>query len=455
MTSTHYLFDDLRRRYPLFRVEPWKLELHNKSLSVVFSYHIPPEIRFTSRFEFNFPQSLNLPEPDVLTPFLSALCAVDALSYWKCCCSPKLEFEAAPLANVNWWQKLYYKGTSEFRFVNAIPASLEEFVRIEAEAPTHPAPSATLKGNLIPVGGGKDSVVTLDLLKSLSKESNVFILNPREASVETAELAGYPRSEHIHASRPIDPALLELNSRGYLNGHTPFSALLAFAAALAARCAGRANIILSNESSANEGNLPGFDVNHQYSKTFEFEQAAAKYLRDACCPQINYFSFLRPLNELQIAQRFAACPAQFTAFRSCNVGSKSNAWCGKCPKCLFVYILLAPFLSSEELISIFGRNLLEDPELKSMLFELTGQAGMKPLECVGTHEEVCAALDEIADQYQEDSPLLVREYTSSLRPKASSIEALLKAHNEKHLVPQQLLPLLDQSRSAVSAEPVS
>ena len=39
-------------------------------------------------------------------------------------------------------------------------------------------------------------------------------------------------------------------------------------------------------------------------------------------------------------------------FKSCNVGSKSIPWnwCCDCPKCLFVYIILSPFLTKEERI---------------------------------------------------------------------------------------------------------
>ncbi|MCB0346773.1 MAG: hypothetical protein KDD66_16775 [Bdellovibrionales bacterium] len=447
LAKNQRLFEKLRTRFPVFQVEPWNLRRSSNGFNVCFNYSISEETSFSSSFDFSFPQGAKLPEYDDLTPYLAALCAIDALSYWKCCCSPTLNFSAAPLADPGWWQQLFYNGTSEFRFVNGITVSAEEFVTIAAAAPAKPNDRAQLSGHLIPVGGGKDSVVTLELLKEEKADSTVFIFNPRDASLLTAEHAGFPSSSHVHVKHPIDPKLLELNELGYLNGHTPFSALLAFAAAISARCTGRKNIILSNESSANEGNLSGSDVNHQWSKTFEFEQLAAEYLRLHCHPQLNYFSLLRPLNELQIAQRFADCPHQFTAFRSCNAGSKNNSWCGKCPKCLFVYISLAPFLSSEELSSIFGRNLLEDPELEPILFQLTGQGGIKPLECVGTHEEVCAALKEIADQYYDEPPLLVRKFMESDYPKSASIETLLGAMNEDHLVPQPLIALLDDSRN--------
>lgn len=423
-------------------MHPWRLAAGPRELKVSFSYEIEPEIRFSSAFTFSFPDDLPLTDERALEPFLSALAAVDALSYWKCCCPPTIEFSGA-LAAPDWWRKLYYNGLSEFRYLNGIEIGAEEFVELHCAAPDgQVAAPGALSGNLIPVGGGKDSAVTLEILKPLHAHNTAFILNPLPAALRTAECAGYPPEAQIRVTRPIDPALLELNAAGYLNGHTPFSALLAFSAALAAAVSRRKNIILSNEASANEGNIRGSDVNHQYSKTFAFEKLVADYISTNLHPEMRYFSLLRPLNELQIAQRFARCKHQFSAFRSCNAGSSNDAWCGKCSKCLFVYICLSPFLSSERLAKIFGRNLLADPELEPLLLQLAGIQGIKPFECVGTHEEVCAALNEIAEQYQTQAPRLVKTFLKRNSSDAKSIEALLAARNDQHLVPPAFLKLL-------------
>ena len=65
-------------------------------------------------------------------------------------------------------------------------------------------------------------------------------------------------------------------------------------------------------------------------------------------------------------------------FKSCNVGSKKDIWCGSCPKCLFVYIILSPFLNEDELNEIFGENLLNKIELLDTFKQLSGIYKNKP-----------------------------------------------------------------------------
>lgn len=178
------------------------------------------------------------------------------------------------------------------------------------------------RGVLVPIGGGKDSAVTLELLRSAGVPLYAYIINPRGATVHTTEVAGLDAAHVMRVKRTLDKNMLELNKQGYLNGHTPFSALVAFSSVIAARI----------QSSANESTVQGSTVNHQYSKSFKFEED----------------------------------------FRSCNAGSKTDSWCGHCPKCLFVYLILSPFLAREEVRKIFGRDMLEDVALRPVLEQLTG-----------------------------------------------------------------------------------
>ena len=134
--------------------------------------------------------------------------------------------------------------------------------------------------------------------------------------------------------------MLELNRQGYLNGHTPFSALVAFSGIIAARMHGLSMVALSNESSANESTVQGSTVNHQYSKSFKFEEDFHYYQNTYLRGSAYYFSLLRPLSEFQIARYFAGQKQYHGIFRSCNAGSRTDSWCGHCPKCLFVYLIL-------------------------------------------------------------------------------------------------------------------
>jgi UDP-N-acetyl-alpha-D-muramoyl-L-alanyl-L-glutamate epimerase len=279
------------------------------------------------------------------------------------------------------------------------------------------------------------------LLKRAGFSVIPFILNPREASLGTAGAAGFSEPEILTMQRTIDPALIKLNDQGYLNGHTPFSALLAFVTLLAARISGAGHIALSNESSASEVTIPGSDVNHQYSKSFEFENDFRTYISTHVCPDINYFSFLRPLNELQIAQIFSAFPQHFDTFKSCNAGSKTNSWCGKCPKCLFVRIILAPFIKEERLIAIFGNEILNDPELIPILNELTGMTDEKPFECVGTIDEVNAALSRlIVDKDTGSLPLLLDYFKKNGRVE----EGAFREHLNQFDLQNNLPPIFEK-----------
>jgi hypothetical protein len=214
------------------------------------------------------------------------------------------------------------------------------------------------------------------------------MLNGIPASQRTIVQAGFSLEKSINVTRKLDPVLLELNAKGYLNGHTPFSALLAFVTLFAAVLYKKCDIALSNESSANEATIPGTNINHQYSKSFEFETDFRAYYQRYITSEVNYYSYLRSCTESNIANVFSTLPHHFLSFRSCNVGSKTDSWCCNCSKCLFVWIILSPYLSVEQLIAIFGKNLGADFHLLEDFNKLCGLTPEKPFECVGTIEEV-------------------------------------------------------------------
>ena len=265
-------------------------------------------------------------------------------------------------------------------------------------------------------------------------------MNPRGATVECARVAGFPIDEVLVIRRTIDPTLLDLNAKGYLNGHTPFSAMLAFYTRLASKLSGIPNVALSNESSANESTVLGTSVNHQYSKSLEFEDDFREYclnellldclsagtvniqaIKQSSNQAFRYFSFLRPLSELQIAMLFSRFTAYHDVFRSCNAGSKQDIWCGHCAKCLFAYIILSPFIEPARLNRIFGKSMLDDTSLELEFRQLIGEAETKPFECVGTVSEVRQAL----------SMALKRWYKAGRRP--ALLENLESLENLEHL----------------------
>lgn len=383
-------FQDFRKNYPEFCYEGYHWEIFENELSIIYYFSIG-SYKFESKYRFPISDRFSL-TTDILENLVFHIGLCEVISYWKTTCSPIIRIKPFCLNNqqILWWKRLFYNGLGEFRYLNGIKCSEEDFVNIKFDTNETTKPFSMLenKGILIPVGGGKDSAVTLELLKEMHQQKFTFTLNQSPSEERTIKQAGYDSKLHINVRRTLSPILLKMNDEGFLNGHTPFSALLAFVTTLVAALNQLQFIALSNESSANESTIPGTNINHQYSKTLEFEKDFREYSHKNLSKDIEYFSFLRPINEMEIAKIFSRYPQHFQTFRSCNIGSKKDEWCGKCSKCLFVWIIFSPYLSTETLIKIFGKNLEEDSELMEDFQKLTGIAKEKPFECIGTIDEV-------------------------------------------------------------------
>jgi hypothetical protein len=412
-------FSELRTEYNVFTYNSYIYRITEIGLEIEFSFKIDDFIEFNPRIIIPNHKSIdfNRISDNMLSQLVFNIGMVELISYWKAICPKRVVINDYYLSEkqIAFWKKIYYHGLGEFFYLNGISISMDDFMQIEVKENAKKLIIESLdveESALIPVGGGKDSVVSLEILKGL-KGNMALIMNPRGASSATANIAGLEQ-DTVVVKRFLDKKLLKLNEQGFLNGHTPFSALLAFVSVLAAAVTGKKYIALSNESSANESTVVGTMVNHQYSKSLEFEADFREYVRESLTTDIHYFSLLRPLSELQIASIFAKNSSYFNDFRSCNVGSKTNIWCGKCSKCLFTFIILSPFLEPKVLVEIFGNNLLDDSELKLYFDELTGVAELKPFECVGTVDEVNIALCLAMKMYDAELPYLLNIFKESV-----------------------------------------
>ena len=215
---------------------------------------------------------------------------------------------------------------------------------------------------------------------------------------EPAAVTGLPV---VRAEREIDPQLLRSAELGFLNGHVPVTGILSAIAVLAAALEDRDAVVMSNEWSASVPTLQhqGRPVNHQYSKSADFEAGFRGVLAASQAPMPEYFSWLRDRTELWVGREFAALEAYHGSFRSCNKAfytdpaRRLDHWCGQCDKCCFIDLILAPFLPATTLSRIFNQagEPLEDPELAGKFRALLG-AGAKPFECVGEVNECRAAV---------------------------------------------------------------
>lgn len=411
----------LREKYPVFHFDHFIYTINQNDIHVQYFYH-SEEIVFNPTIKIQFGKYLSQNIfPESIEGFLFNIGLIELISYWKCVASPIVEIHPFTLnkEQENWWKKLYYNGLGEYFYQNTITSSQNDFLNFQYDQNAKPyssllfEPISNSNRVIIPIGGGKDSVVTLEHFLYNQKDVIPFIINPRGATLDCAKVAGFETLHDIFViHREIDPLLIQLNQKGYLNGHTPFSAMLAFYTALVGFITNTREIALSNEASANEATIPGTDINHQYSKSLEFEQDFQKYVQKYMNDSVHYFSFLRPLSELEIAEKFAQYKQYHPVFKSCNAGSKENKWCCNCPKCLFAYIILSPYLSTNELVDIFGEDLLNKPSLNPYFEELTGIADVKPFECVGTIEEVNEAIRMIIP-YQKDKYLIQNYITKT------------------------------------------
>ncbi len=344
------------------------------------------------------PASVAAADPDVVEPIARLLHLAAALSYFKAFAPARITVPSGLTHQERHFvTEVLINGLGEFAYVNNLP----EVFDTPIEAPDRPDTTGTAPEVLEPsrllvaVGGGKDSIVSIETLKAEGYEIGLFSVNSYQPIEATAEVAGVPLES---AKRALDPTLFELNKQGAPNGHVPVTAVNSLIAILSAQALGFDAVVFSNEASSSFGNVAwaGRNVNHQWSKGIEFERLLRASL-PAESPQ--YFSLLRPLSELRISRRFAMLTDYHPVFTSCNRAFKlaeadRTSWCGDCPKCRFVFVSLAPFLSREELLRIFnGRDLLADESQFEGFLDLLALDGLlKPFECVGEPSEVKVAI---------------------------------------------------------------
>jgi len=498
----------LRKKYPRFVYENFDWKIGKKDLKISFNFRIESAENRSSHIYFkpkviiknidkNQIERVGVEFRRVLDNLIFNLGLIEILSYWKATCSPEIEIKAGYLnkEQIKWWKDLIKKGMGQFFYENKINFRKPSFLKIKSLPRsdlcqidrgrtcgkiTEVRPVAKLKNKvLVPVGGGKDSVVTLEILSSFAKASafdkssadkskdkekiQCLALNPTRASKKIMKIARCKSS--IIVERKIDKKLLELNQKGFLNGHTPFSAYLAFLSVLITALFEFKYIAFSNERSSNEGNVKylGIIINHQYSKSFDFEKKFREYSQKYLTSGVQYFSFLRPLYEIQIAKIFSKYPQYFNAFLSCNEAYKTYSgkkkptrkWCGKCSKCLFVFVSFYPFIE-EKAIRIFGKNLFADKNLLPLMLQLIGEEKFKPFECVGTKKESLVAFYLNWKKYTGLTgvklPFLLKYFQNKVLAKYPDLEKeskkIMNSWNKNHFLPKKFEETLKKTISS-------
>jgi UDP-N-acetyl-alpha-D-muramoyl-L-alanyl-L-glutamate epimerase len=393
---------------------------------------------------------------------LRLLHLVAGVSYYKAAVPPTIAINSYSIDadTAELLETIYLNGLGEFAYRNGLdlhgrivfplggpsgPTGTDSPVSVfGTETPHTRADSLGLREHaLVAIGGGKDSLVSIEALRSIGVEQSVTWIGGSQLIKACAERTALPT---LNIGRQLAPELFEYNRQGAWNGHIPVtavnSAILVFAAVLL----DADQVVFSNERSASYGSMieGTGEVNHQWSKGWAFEQAFGDYVQRHVAADLKYYSLLRPLSELAVARQFAKTDRYDAHFSSCNrnfhiLGERPvNRWCGVCPKCHFVFLALAPFMSKPRLVGIFGRNLLDDVAQIGGYDALLEYQDHKPFECVGEGRESRAAMASLSERPEWREDEIVERFAREIRPQLSPIEqqiAPLLIIDDEHRVP--------------------
>ncbi|MDX8151912.1 hypothetical protein SK069_09940 [Patulibacter brassicae] len=341
---------------------------------------------------------------------------------------------------------VYTLGLGEFAYVNRLDVRERGAWPAADDGGPGDVPRLAPTGRtLVPIGGGKDSVVALEVVQRAGRDAVCFSVGTAGPIVASIAASGRP---HALARRTLSPTIGEVNANGALNGHVPVTAIVSTIALMAAVLHGADAVAMANERSASEGNLvwQGLEVNHQWSKGAAFEAAYREVLGEELVAGLDYRSVLRPASELAIARAFSRLERYHPVFTSCNAvfrldpARRRSNWCGDCPKCRFVFLALAPWLDPPALRAIFGADLLDGeggPAQDDGFADLAGLRQHKPFECVGEEAESLAAMRLIAGTGPDGAPVPGQEAVSGARsgPSPWAGHAVVARLREEHLAP--------------------
>lgn len=451
--------------FGVFRFLDRKLDARGR---VTLRYALDDQIAFVERLDLPIGGELGAAERERVDGLLALLHWVAGVSYFKTALPPTVACEsgAPPPAAAALLEALYSEGLGELAYTNRLarlprprfprgavtapapaPGGAEDRRELGAEAsrPTHDRRQPWRV--LVPVGGGKDSAVALEIVRRSGRELALFSVGDAPPIARTVAVAALA---HLLATRTLDPGLRALNDAGAINGHVPITAIVSCVAALTAALNGFHAVAMANERSASAGNVlwDGVEVNHQFSKGLRAERLLSAALAEVAPDGPRVFSVLRPASELAIARAFARMERYHAAFTSCNASFRldpalrASSWCCDCPKCRFVFLALAPFSTPEHLREVFGRDLLEEDGQFAGFALLTATGGHKPFECVGEEQESLAAMRLLAADPRWRGHAVVRRLAAEVltrHPAGAGDPDAVLALSDEHAVPAELL----------------
>jgi hypothetical protein len=409
-----------------FSFDKYRLDYPAQSIHFDYSYVMETGEKLA------FTETLTLPEPlreDVMNRIdivhtLEALHLLLGTSYFKMFAPPQMTHPYSfTQAQADFWNLIYTQGMGEFYYTNQLDfRGLVNFTPSSDRSPVIDSHFTSEKA-LIQHGGGKDSLLSVEITKMAGVVFDLFSMN----SSAIQELAAQAVGKELNViKRKVDPKMVEITKAGQaLNGHVPITVMYAFVSLLYSLIHQYGYVVASNEASASYGSVEylGIDVNHQWAKSFESERNIRSYIENSISRDVNYFSLLRPLHEIKIVESFSKLEQYFTSFSSSNhnftmVQGRQSRWDVEYSKgkVEFVFALFTAFLPKEKVMIIFGDNYYAHESLLARYMELLGKKDIKPLDCVGTPDEVTVAMYMAYESGEYAGDPIMKYFESDILP---------------------------------------
>ncbi|MDR0887173.1 MAG: UDP-N-acetylmuramoyl-L-alanine--D-glutamate ligase [Candidatus Nomurabacteria bacterium] len=349
--------------------------------------------------------------PKTIDKMLQVCYNLIGTSYYKAWPSRTVRFRDGQKINKDLKELLdfaYQEGLSEFAFQNKLRR--EDLAHFESNVEDLEKNDENYSGEgiLSTQSGGKDSLLVAALLgQSVKNWQPCFVANGDHHPVVLDNLG----EKLLITQRRLDFANLQkAASVGAMNGHVPITLVLLSISVLQMMLLGRETLLFSISHEGNEPNTKAIksltgeadlEVQHQTSKTWRAEKMFAEYVRKNVSSNIKVGSILRGISELKTVELFKefAWEKFGRRFSSCNrenyrqnADNRELKWCGNCPKCANLFLMLAPFVGSEVKQIFGGQDLFGKESLREDFKGLLGVDGViKPFECVGEIDELRTA----------------------------------------------------------------
>ena len=376
----------------------------NKSSKIAtFNFSFDNKINFEEKIDFNIWKKIINFDKEILNNLLTNLSIAIGISYYKLYPFAKIILPIKVNDNqLNFWKKFYTNGLGEFFYKNNINPWVINFQNWEKNFSNKIWKIQNQNKALLLWWWWKDSIVGYSIIKNKYDYDLFVVWKIDKIKQDTANVVW---KQPLLVKRYLSENLFELN-KTYYNWHIPITWIISFISLITAYLYWYNYIFTSNEKSAWEENTiwKWYKINHQYSKSLEFEEDFKQYNLDFL-NWVEYKSLLSDMFEIDIVQKFIKLEEFFPYFSSCNRNfkitwsSQAKRWCCNCEKCAFVYLILSAYLPKEKVVNIFQEDLFENKNLletyKWLIWKKT-----KPFECVGTYNESKKALKLVLQKYK-------------------------------------------------------